>query len=144
MVVPFVMAGVLMALAFGAHIFVGTRETLSLRPVAHSANTENTVSAPANHTELSRHWTQAMCVFQLVSIDLLLITIVTFLLAFTDLLPAKREIGLFIAAYLGAWGFVWLVQLAAVKVERRTYYMLGQWMLFFLCAAFMVWGSLAL
>ena len=78
------------------------------------------------------------------SIDLLLITIVTFLLAFTDLLPAKREIGLFIAAYLGAWGLVWLVQLAAVKVERRTYYMLGQWMLFFLCAALMVWGSLAL
>ncbi|WP_256619254.1 hypothetical protein [Rothia dentocariosa] len=102
------------------------------------------VRVPANHTELSRHWTQAMCAFQLVSIDLLLITIVTFLLAFTDLLPAKREIGLFIAAYLGAWGFVWLVQLAAVKVERRTYYMLGQWMLFFLCAALMVWGSLAL
>ena len=139
MIVPFVMAGVLMALAFGAHIFVGTRETLS-----HPANTENMVRVPANHTELSRHWTQAMCAFQLVSIDLLLITIVTFLLAFTDLLPAKREIGLFIAAYLGAWGFVWLVQLAAVKVERRTYYMLGQWMLFFLYAAFMVWGSLAL
>ncbi|WP_281953426.1 hypothetical protein [Rothia dentocariosa] len=142
--VPFVIAGALMALAFGAHVFIGTRETLSLRPVAHPANTENMVSAPANHTELSRHWAQAMCAFQLVSIDLLLITIVTFLLAFTDLLPAKREIGLFIAAYLGAWGFVWLVQLAAVKVERRTYYMLGQWMLFFLCAAFMVWGSLAL
>ena len=58
MVVPFVMAGVLMALAFGAHIFVGTRETLSLRPVAHPANTENMVRVPANHTELSRHWTQ--------------------------------------------------------------------------------------
>ena len=144
MVVPFAMAGALIALALGAHIFVGTRETLSLRPVAHPANTENMVRVPANHTELSRHWAQAMCAFQLVSIDLLLITIVTFLLAFTDLLPAKREIGLFIAAYLGAWGFVWLVQLAAVKVERRTYYMLGQWMLFFLCAAFMVWGSLAL
>ena len=36
---------------------------------------------------------------------------------------------------------VWLVQLAAVKVERRTYYMLGHWMLFFLCAALMVWGA---
>ena len=48
MVVPFVMAGVLMALAFGAHIFVGTRETLSLRPVAHPANTENMVRVPAN------------------------------------------------------------------------------------------------
>ena len=34
-----------------------------------------------------------------------------------------------------------LVQLAAVKVERRTYYMLGHWMLFFLCAALMVWGA---
>ena len=36
MVVPFVMAGVLMALAFGAHIFVGTHETLSLRPAGAS------------------------------------------------------------------------------------------------------------
>ena len=57
------------------------------------------------------------------------------------MLPAKRDIGLFIAAYLGAWGVVWLVQLTAVKVERRTYYMLGHWMLFFLCAALMVWGA---
>jgi len=30
-VVPFVIAGALMALAFGAHVFIGTRETLSLR-----------------------------------------------------------------------------------------------------------------
>ena len=76
-----------------------------------------------------------------VSVDLLLVTIAALLLAFTDVLPAKRDIGLFIAAYLGTWGVVWLVQLAAVKAERRTYYMLGHWMLFFLCAALMVWGA---
>ncbi|MBF1653908.1 MAG: hypothetical protein HXO55_06450, partial [Rothia dentocariosa] len=96
---------------------------------------------PSTRGELIRHWAQAMCVFQLVSVDLLLVTVAALLLAFTDVLPAKRDIGLFIAAYLGAWGVVWLVQLAAVKVERRTYYMLGHWMLFFLCAALMVWGA---
>ena len=34
--VPFVIAGALMALAFSAHIFIGTRETLSLRPAGAS------------------------------------------------------------------------------------------------------------
>ena len=32
MVVPFAIAGVLMVLAVGVHVFVGTRETLALRP----------------------------------------------------------------------------------------------------------------
>lgn len=36
--VPFVIAGALMALAFGAHVFVGTRETRSLRPAAHPSS----------------------------------------------------------------------------------------------------------
>ena len=141
MVVPFAIAGVLMALAVGAHVFVGTRETLALRPTENRPTTDAAVSTPSTRGELTRHWAQAMCVFQLVSVDLLLVTIAALLLAFTDVLPAKRDIGLFIAAYLGAWGVVWLVQLAAVKVERRTYYMLGHWMLFFLCAALMGWGA---
>lgn len=136
MVVPFAIAGVLMVLAVGAHVFVGTRETLALRPTENRPTADVAVSTPSTRGELTRHWAQAMCVFQLVSIDLLLVTIAALLLAFTDVLPAKRDIGLFIAAYLGAWGVVWLV-----KVERRTYYMLGHWMLFFLCAALMVWGA---
>ena len=141
MVVPFAIAGVLMALAVGAHVFVGTRETLALRPTENRPTADAAVSTPSTRGELTRHWAQTMCVFQLVSVDLLLVTIAALLLAFTDVLPAKRDIGLFIAAYLGAWGVVWLVQLAAVKAERRTYYMLGHWMLFFLCAALMVWGA---
>ena len=128
MVVPFAIAGVLMALAVGAHVFVGTRETLALRPTENRPTADAAVSTPSTRGELTRHWAQAMCVFQLVSIDLLLVTIAALLLAFTDVLPAKRDIGLFIA-------------LAAVKAERRTYYMLGHWMLFFLCAALMVWGA---
>ena len=136
MVVPFAIAGVLMALAVGAHVFVGTRETLALRPTENRPTADVAVSTPSTRGELTRHWAQAMCVFQLVSIDLLLVTIAALLLAFTDVLPAKRDIGLFIAAYLGTWGVVWLV-----KVERRTYYMLGHWMLFFLCAALMAWGA---
>lgn len=143
MVVPFLMTGVLMALALGAHLFVGTRETLSLHPTERSAAADTEHDA-ATRAELNRHWAQAMCAFQLVSIDLFVVTFAAFLLGFTDVLPAKREIGLFLAAYLGAWGVVWLVQLAAVKAKLRTYYILEQWMLFFLCAALMMWGALTL
>jgi len=113
MVVPFAIAGVLMVLAVGVHVFVGTRETLALRPTENRPTADVAVSTPSTRGELTRHWAQTMCVFQLVSVDLLLVTIAALLLAFTDVLPAKRDIGLFIAAYLGAWGVVWLGQLTA-------------------------------
>ena len=141
MVVPLPLLGCSWCWRWACTFLWGTRETLALRPTENRPTADVAVSTPSTRGELTRHWAQAMCVFQLVSVDLLLVTIAALLLAFTDVLPAKRDIGLFIAAYLGTWGVVWLVQLAAVKVERRTYYMLGHWMLFFLCAALMAWGA---
>ena len=60
--IPFAAAALLLAVAFFAHLFVGTRETLSQKP-----DEENTTQ------QGMRNWMQAVCAFQLVSIDLLLL-----------------------------------------------------------------------
>ena len=127
--IPFLAAALLLTVAFLAHLLVGTRETQSLSP-AEEERTE----------QKGRNWIQALCAFQLVSVDLLL-AIVAYLLAATQILEAKREIACFMAAYLGTWGVAWLVQLRAVGAGSKNYYLLGQWILFFLCAALMAWGA---
>ena len=127
--IPFLAAALLLTVAFLAHLLVGTRETQSLSP-AEEEQTE----------QKRRNWIQALCAFQLVSVDLLL-AIVAYLLAATQILEAKREIACFMAAYLGTWGVAWLVQLKAVGAGSMNYYLLGQWILFFLCAALMAWGA---
>ena len=121
--IPFLAAALLLTVAFLAHLLVGTRETQSLSP-AEEEQTE----------QKRRNWIQALCAFQLVSVDLLL-------LAATQILEARREIACFMAAYLGTWGVAWLVQLKAVGAGSKNYYLLGQWILFFLCAALMAWGA---
>ena len=128
--IPFLAAALLLTVAFLAHLLVGTRETQSLSPAEEEKIEQK-----------RRNWIQALCAFQLVSVDLLLLAIVAYLLAATQILEARREIACFMAAYLGTWGVVWLVQLKTVGACGKNYYLLGQWILFFLCAALMAWGA---
>lgn len=163
---PFLAVGLLMTLAALAHIIIGTRETLSLRPrpsdreasqaAHHEAHHGQDHSGAMHHQqdhsgkarhqqppaeEAQRHWTQALCVFQLVSVDLILLTLTVWLLALTDILPARQELACLIATWLGLWCLAWLVQLAAVKSTRKNYGLLGQWVLFLVCAGLMCWGA---
>ncbi len=152
----FLAAAVLMTLAVFAHMAAGTRETLSLRPAEKSDRHDGIsqgnkndhaarqgISSQDDDTERAqRNWTQALCAFQLVSVDLVLIAATIWLLALTDTVPARHEIACFIAGWLGIWGFVWLLQLLALKTSSRNCVLLGQWLLFFLCAVLMGWGAM--
>jgi hypothetical protein len=91
--IPFLAAALLLTVAFLAHLLVGTRETLSLSPDGKERTEQK-----------RRNWIQALCAFQLVSVDLLLLAIVAYLLAATQILEARREIACFMATYLGMWG----------------------------------------
>lgn len=124
--IPFLAAALLLTAAFFAHLIVGTRETLSLQTDGEKDR---------------RNWMQALCVFQLVSVDLFLTAAAAYLLACTQMAGVRREIAYFIAAYLGAWGVVWLVQLKAAGCGGKNYYLLGQWIMFFLCSGLMAWGA---
>lgn len=149
---PFLAVALLMTLAALAHIIIGTRETLGLqpRPAEHRTN-DGAPPASRSRThrhheadrmeEARRHWTQALCVFQLVSVDLVLLATCAWLLALTDILPARRELAYLVAGWLGLWCLAWLAQLAAVKTSRRNYGQLGQWVLFLVCAGLMCWGA---
>lgn len=123
---PILAAAILLTLALFAHFCVGTRETAGLRPAENDSN--------KNHI-------QALCVFQLVSLDLLLLAVLCYLLALSDILPDKRSIAYAVAAYLVLWGIAWLAQLKAARADGKTFLLLGQWILFFGCAGLMLWGA---
>lgn len=110
---------------------VGTRETLSLKPDAENSTQQGT-----------RNWMQAVCVFQLVSVDLLLLAATACLLAFTRIFDGMEAAAArFVAVYLGLWCTVWLIQLKMAGARGKNYFLLGQWILFLLCALLMLWGA---
>lgn len=130
----------LMLVGFAAHITGGVVQSLSIKPskVAEKSGAEGSLEA------LDRNWVQAMCAFQLVSVDLLALAGVLYLLAFTDLLAPRQSIGFAVAGLFFLWGIVWLVQLGALKRKLKDYLLLGHWSVWFLCSGMVYWGSLSL
>lgn len=113
--IPFAAAALLLAVAFFAHLFVGTRETLSQKP-----DEENTTQ------QGMRNWMQAVCAFQLVSIDLLLLAAAACLLAFTRIFDGMEAAAArFFAVYLGLWCTVWLIQLKMAGARGEDDFLLS-------------------
>ena len=131
--------GGLTLLALLAHISGGIRQSLSVEP-AKLTNKEKLV----NYETLDRNWVQSMCAFQLVTIDLLVLSTLLFLLAFTDIFLQKQLMGFALAAFYFLWGCVWLVQLFALRRKATDYLLLGHWVFWFGCSALIYWGSLSL
>ncbi|MBU1238026.1 MAG: hypothetical protein KJ634_14040 [Gammaproteobacteria bacterium] len=131
-----------MLLALLAHVLAGVRETMSIRPSSILPDTADRISEAAG--TLERNWTQALCAFQLVTVDLLALTALSFLLAFTDLIPQQRPVALVLAGFFALWGVAWLVQLVVLKVPRKNYLLLGHWAFWFLCAGLSFWGAQSL
>lgn len=116
---PWLAAALLLNLALLAHLFVGTRETMSLKP------TEETFSLKPLD-ERRQHWLQALGAFQLVTVDLLLLTVAGYLLAATEVFgAARRPVALFMATYLFAWTMAWLLQLRLAGARGKSYLLLG-------------------
>jgi hypothetical protein len=132
---PITAAGAIVLLAFFAHTFVGNREALSTRP--HREPDENRSDAAS----IERNWVQLLCAFQLVTINLFVLSVLLFVLGTTDLLPARREVALAAAGFFTLWGAVWLVQLFALRRRLKDYLLLGQWVFWFLCAGLLLWGA---
>jgi hypothetical protein len=137
---PIAIAGCLTLLAFVAHITGGIKQSLSIAPakIAGSQLERGMLDT------LDRNWVQAMCAFQLVTIDLLALSAVLYLLAFTNVLAPKQSIAFAVAAVYFLWGCSWLVQLLALKRKPRDYLFLGHWAFWFLCAGLICWGAQSL
>ena len=131
--------GGLTVLILFAHVFGGIRELLSVEP-AKLADKKKL----ANFETLDRNWVLSLCAFQLVTVDLLVLSTLLFVLAFTDIIEAKKWVALALAAYYALWGVAWLVQLLALKRRAKDYLPLGQWFFWFVCAGLIFWGAQSL
>lgn len=135
---PITIAGSIIFLAFLAHTFVGIREALSTRPRGEFAEVDNEA------VTIERNWVQSLCAFQLVTVDLFVVSVVLFILGTTELLPARRELALIAAGFFVLWGAAWLVQLLVLRRSLKDYLLLGQWAVWFVCSGLLLWGAQSL
>lgn len=135
---PILAAGSIVFVAFMAHTVIGNRETLSTRP-ASLANKPTKQSAI-----VERNWVQSFCTFQLVTVDLFVLSLLLFALGATDIVPAKREVALGMAIFFCLWSVAWLVQLLVLRRCLKDYFVLSQWIFWFVCAGLLFWGAQAL
>lgn len=115
-------------LAVIAHTVGGTLETASISP-------------DKNDEKLTQNWKQSMCAFQMLAIDLLLVTIILFVISLTDIISFEYELTLFLSLLYFLWGVVWLVQLFWLKSKAKTYLLLPQWIFWFVCSGLLYWGA---
>jgi heme/copper-type cytochrome/quinol oxidase subunit 4 len=137
---PIAAACGLTVLAFVAHMTGGIRQSLSIEPRKVAGESVSQIKLKA----LDRNWVQTMCAFQLVSVDLLALSIALYLLAFKNVLSPAQPIAWSLAIVYLFWGLSWLVQLLALKRKPIDYLFLGHWSFWFLCSGLIYWGSLSL
>jgi len=126
--IPILIVACFTLFAVFAHVIGGTKETASITP-------------NGSNEKLTRAWKQSMCAFQMLAIDLLLVTVALFTLALTDIIPFKHEITLLLSLLYFLWGIVWLVQLFWLKSKRQTYFYLPQWLFWFIGAGLLYYGA---
>ena len=126
--IPIFIVACVSLLAVLAHVFGGTKDNASIAPEKHDAL-------------LIRNWKQSMCAFQMLAVDLLLVTIVLFTIALTDIISFEYELTLFLSLVFFLWAVVWLIQLLWLKSERKTFLQLPQWILWFICSGLLYWGA---
>lgn len=126
--IPVLIVAVFTLLALIAHVTGGSIETASLKPTDHDGKKE-------------RSWKQAMCAFQMLTVDLAAVTGLLFLIALTDWLPFEYEITLLLSGLYGLWGISWLIQLRWLKSDSKTYFILPQWVFWFVGSALLYYGA---
>jgi len=126
--IPVLIVACIMLLAFIAHIVGGTKETLNISP-----NKEN--------EKLTLNWKQAMCAFQMLSIDLFVTMVVLFIISLTEIIPFEYELTIILSVVFLMWGVVWLIQLLWLKSKRKEYFLLPQWIIWFVCSPLLYWGA---
>ncbi|MEP1766762.1 MAG: hypothetical protein ABJJ53_09015 [Sulfitobacter sp.] len=124
---PVLIVAGIMVLVVVAHVFGGTRETARIAPNPSS-------------TTLTRHWVQAMGAFQMLSVDLLAVTLLLFGVALWDLGPAEDLILKGLIALFCLWGIVWLAQVQWLKRTGAGPLQLPHWMVWFVCAGLLCVG----
>jgi len=125
--IPVLIVASVCLLAVIAHVFGGTRETAAIRPSSDDA-------------KLTVHWVQAMCAFQMLAVDLLLVCLLLFAIAVYDLGPHESTLLLLLSILFLLWGLVWVIQVAWLKRDARYLLRLPHWLVWFVCAGILYWS----
>jgi hypothetical protein len=135
---PIAAAGCLTLIALGAHSVGAFRQVLLTAPGRLTDRSRE------NFDVIERNWVMAVCAFQMVAIDLLVLTTLLFLLAFTQLIPQGRLLALALSAFFVLWGLAWAVQLLVFRRKLKDFFILSQWLYWFVCAGLVYWGAQSL
>ena len=127
--IPVLIVACISLLALMAHTFVGTKENASISP-------------NEDDEKLNQNWKQSMCAFQMLTIDLLLVTVTLFAISLTDIISFEYELTLFLSFVFFLWGIIWLIQLFWLKSKAKTYLLLSQWVFWFVCSGLLYWGGI--
>ena len=107
-------AAILSFVAFLAHLIPGSRETLSLR----------------NASSPEQAWHQAFGVWQLISLDLLLLTGIFLASAFGFFSESWGALSIILYAWLVGWTLVWILTIGLSSRGWKYLLKLPQWALF--------------
>lgn len=126
MQIPELIVAFILLAAVIAHVFVGTRETAALRPV---------------DSHLTTHWAQAMCAFQMLSVDLLAVCVLLFAIALYDLGAIEPTLVLLLAALFLLWGVAWVIQTLWLQRDVKMLFRLPHWLVWFFCSGVLFWAA---
>lgn len=126
--VPVLIVACITLLALVAHVFVGTKETATVAPASQDE-------------QLTANWVQAMCAFQMLTVDLLVVAVALFAVVFFDLGQLERPVVLLLSLLFFLWGLVWVIQLQWLNRPAASLLRLPHWMIWFLCSGLLYYGS---
>ena len=125
--IPVFIVACIMLLVVLAHVIGGTKETAAIEP-------------QEDGSKLVTHWVQAMCAFQMLSVDLALMAALLFAVAIWDLGAAEIWIIKISSGVFFLWGVVWVVQLLWLSRPSVTLFKLPHWAVWFLCSGLLLLG----
>ncbi|MCC5815833.1 MAG: hypothetical protein JJT78_13855 [Leptospira sp.] len=117
--IPLIIANILTILAFAVHTFMGDKELRIIEPKDES-----------DTDFLKREkWTMARCGWHWISFDLLFVSLILFLINFTDFFDSKNTILQILSLYFLGYSIFWLFTIFISKDFPKKYFKLGQWIL---------------
>lgn len=115
----FMAAGIICAIAFPIHTFMGDKELRSIHPY-HFQQEKNPKTKVL--------WLMGLCGWHMVSWDLLLAAIVLLLQA-CKVYDLSEDVFRLLSYYFLGYGLFWLLNLFFSKAKAKVYLMLPQWFL---------------
>lgn len=126
--IPVLIVASITLLAVIAHVIGGTRETASLAPAEEDA-------------KRIPHWVQAMCAFQMLTVDLLAVSLALFAIALWDLGPHEPSFIIGFGLLYLAWAVAWVIQLRWLNRTSASLLRLPHWIVWLVCAALLLIGG---